>query len=66
MAQNTWTKEPVGYSVRYGHNKRAVIVPQPPRKWNNYCAWCVDALGLDKPVHVKTLAEARKVAFANV
>jgi hypothetical protein len=65
MTNLVWKPAVCGYRLLDGFQPRAVIVPQPPRKWNGYCRWTVDAIRLHKAVNVKTLKEARALAEAN-
>lgn len=52
---------PSSYVLR-DPNPRALINPLTPSKWNGYCRWQVDAIGLDKPQSCNTLVEARALA----
>lgn len=60
-----WLKAHCGYQLHDGVNRRAVIVPLTPRKWNDYSRWTVDALGLRQAINVKTLDEATAIAHEN-
>jgi hypothetical protein len=58
-------KELSGLSLWDGPNKRAVIVPMRPARWNGGARWLVDAIRLDRARYVRTFADTRCLAFAN-
>lgn len=60
-----WVIGPFSSRLMRGDVCVAVIIPMPPRPWNNHCRFKVDGRGMKGPINVRTLDAAVDVAINN-